>query len=201
MLPAWVLTRGVVSFISSSCIKNIAILLGGFPVAAGKNNVTYAIVLESDPKDYLRIHRFEVGRLLSVCGDVAEMSLHRQRCFLHRSQLYCLNGEERQLANTFPRIDKAREEFTNALKCEPPECYLKRCIKILSGLGLDLAGQCEGASKEIDKCCTIVNECLTEIEISGQIHYENVAKYFYDHIAEVERKLAQNIIKNIKMRS
>lgn len=166
---------------------------------ADKNNVTYAIVLEPDPKDYFRVRRFEVGRLLSFRGDVAEMSLRRQRCFLHKSQLFCLNGRDRQLVNTFPRIDKAREEFTNALACESPECYLKRCVRILSGLALDLEGKCVEASKEIVKCCTIANKCLTEIEMSGRILYENGAKYFYDHIDEVELKLAENIIRNIKM--
>lgn len=169
-------------------------------MAAEKTRLSYAIVLADDPKDFISVARYDVGRVLSIHGDLAEVSFPRQRGYIHSSQLICLNGEERTLANTFKRIDKAREDFTNSLKCEPPVCYLKRCSRLLNGIKVDLKHTCVEALPEIDSCYEIVSEWLTEIEKNGQVRYLNGAQHFDKHINNLMKILAQNIVKRTKMR-
>jgi len=170
-------------------------------MATVSSQVTYVIALDVDPKDYISVDQYDVGHLLSTHRDLAEVAFPQQRCYIHSSRLICLNGEERVLANTFKRIDKAQEAFTNALKCVPPDCYLKRCGRLLDSVKVDLKHTCDEALSEIDGCYDIVREWLTEIERDGQVHYLNGAQHFDKHISNLKKILAQNIVKRIKMRS
>ncbi|MHA2203863.1 MAG: hypothetical protein ACW991_09250 [Candidatus Hodarchaeales archaeon] len=169
-------------------------------MAVDETQEIFVIALEDDPKDFIAVSQYDIGRLLSSSQNLAEVSFPRQRCYMHLSKLLCLNGEGRGLANTFKRINNASKAFKEALKREP-KCYLEMSSRLLRGIKEDLRNTCNKAAQEIDGCCSIVDEWLKEIEKNGQIHYLKGAQHFYNHIDNVKKILVQEIARRNRMRS